>query len=464
MHSFRLCSERAATFPIPLRTRTLALCLSAALATPALLRNADAAPPTHWTVKNCSDGATDSLRDIIENPQKAQSGDTVDLDQLPALCNMVDSTITLGSEITVNQESLTLQGPTNGSVTISGAGLSRVFHHTGTGVFALNALTISDGYYHPAAASAYGGCIKSEGDLFLSHVLVSHCTAASDGGWAKGGGVHAMNVTLIASKISGNQAKDSGIPSLGGGIYSRFGTLAEYSEISTNKASNGTFDGQGGGLAARSGATLIASTVENNLAGDGGGITVDGGPTLILNSTISGNQSTTGVGSAINAAYALTIANSTIAFNHQGNASEMGAIHFAGAPGNDVLTLQSSIIADNTSGVASTPADIYIVPASGSLMGADNLVIASNVFDPSVITVTSDPKLGPLRFNGGRTRTHMLLPGSPALGEGNTTGLPQTFSTNDQRGVGYPRTTGVGASIDIGAVQFDSIFADSFDW
>jgi hypothetical protein len=273
-----------------------------------------------------------------------------------------------------------------------------------------------------------------------------------------------MNVALIASTVSGNQAKDSGISSLGGGIYSRLSTIAEYSEISNNKASDGTFDGQGGGLAARSGATLIASTVENNLAGDGGGITVDGGPTLILNSTISGNQSTTGVGSAINAGYALTIANSTIAFNHQGDETEMGAIHFAGAPGNDLLTLQSSIIADNTSGAASTPADIYIVTGAGSLAGADNLVIASNVLDPAVITVTGDPKLGPLQFNGGPTRTHVLLSGSPALGKGNTTSLLPAFSTNDQRGAGYPRTSGPGASVDIGAVQFDSIFADNFDW
>jgi hypothetical protein len=145
-----------------LRTRTLALCLSAALVAPASIRHATAAPPTHWTVKNCSDGAPDSLRDIIENPLKAQSGDTVDLDELPTLCNMVDSTITLGSEITVNQKSLALQGPTNGSVTISGAGLSRVFHHTGSGVFALNALTVSDGYYHPLAAGAYGDASRAK--------------------------------------------------------------------------------------------------------------------------------------------------------------------------------------------------------------------------------------------------------------------------------------------------------------
>jgi hypothetical protein len=34
---------------------------------------------------------------------------------------------------------------------------------------------------------------------------------------------------------------------------------------------------------------------------------------------------------------------------------------------------------------------------------------------------------------------------------------------NDQRGIGYARTSGPAASVDIGAVQFDSIFAGSFD-
>jgi hypothetical protein len=100
------------------------------------------------------------LRDIIDN--HAQSGDTVDLSDLPKLCNMTNSTITLGSEITVHQNDLTLQGPTEGSVTISAGGLSRVFHHSGSGVFALNALTVSNGYYHPVAAGAYGGASRAK--------------------------------------------------------------------------------------------------------------------------------------------------------------------------------------------------------------------------------------------------------------------------------------------------------------
>jgi hypothetical protein len=89
-------------------------------------------------------------------------------------------------------------------------------------------------------------------------------------------------------------------------------------------------------------------------------------------------------------------------------------------------------------------------------------VLAANVIPPAgVITVTSDPMLGPLQFNGGPTLTHALLQGSPAVNAGNNNNVSPTG--NDQRGIGYARTSGPAASVDIGAVQFDSIFAGSFD-
>ncbi|HVT31931.1 MAG TPA: choice-of-anchor Q domain-containing protein [Rhodanobacteraceae bacterium] len=400
------------------------------------------------------------MREIIENPMKAQSGDTVDLDQLPTLCVMANSVITLGSEIEVHQDNLTLQGPTEGTVTISGAGLSRVFHHTGAGTLALNALTVSDGHYHPAAGPAYGGCIDSDsGDVVLSHVVVRNCVAISDGNWTKGGGVHARNVSLIASSVSGNQAGNSGTSTMGGGVYALQTILSWYSAISGNEAPGGF----GGGLAARNGTTLIASTIEGNHAGKGGGFYAGDAAVGVFDSTISGN-SASDFASALEGRNSIVIANSTIAFNHQDSSDTAGAIVLGnGNNPNSTLTLQSSIVADNTATAANTAADIFIYPGAGSLAGADNLVISSNVSDPAVITLTSDPKLAPLAFNGGPTRTHILLPGSPALGKGNIDGLPAPWNTTDQRGVGYPRTSGPAATIDIGAVQFDSIFADGLD-
>ncbi len=126
--------------------------------------------------------------------------------------------------------------------------------------------------------------------------------------------------------------------------------------------------------------------------------------------------------------------------------------------GSGTLTLQSSIVADNTSGAA-LPLDLYLMQGA-TLSGNNNLVMASNVSPPNVITVTLDPQLGPLQFNGGRTLTHALLRGSPAIGMGNNS----ANRLYDQRGAGYPRTTGATMSTDIGAFQFDSIFADGLEW
>ena len=460
--------------PHALRRRPLVACLAIAFsaeifAAPYAAHSAaENRGPDHpdaaqtWTVMNCDDAGTDSLRDIIENPNNAQSGDTVDLSHLPTLCGAANSTITLTSgEITIAQNGLTLRGPTaEGTVTISGGGASRVLKHIGAGTLAIDALTISHGYYH-AAGSAFGGCIESAGSSILNNVMVTGCRASSDTAYARGGGIFALHdVSLVFSSISGNEAIAPMERGFGGGIHADT-VSAKYSSITANTAHDGsTLGGGGGGTYVLAGVSILASTIDHNTASYGGGLVV-GGPSYISNSTISGNVAHKSVAALFgNGTNSLVILNSTIALNHGGVDSPYGAVTFLG-PVNSTLPLQSSIIAGNTAGPGNTPADLFVVPAQGALSGADNLVIASNASPPGVITVTADPKLGPLQFNGGWTRTHALLPGSPALGVGNNSGMSPT----DQRGPGYPRTTGTGANIttDIGAVEFDTIFLDGFE-
>ncbi|MBL8183277.1 MAG: hypothetical protein JNL64_17055, partial [Blastocatellia bacterium] len=76
-----------------------------------------------------------------------------------------------------------------------------------------------------------------------------------------------------------------------------------------------------------------------------------------------------------------------------------------------------------------------------------------------------DPLLGPLSFNGGSTRTHALLTGSPAI----DTSDPATFPSTDQRGIARPQNgDGTGDTrADIGAYErrlTDSIANGSFDF
>jgi hypothetical protein len=144
----------------------------------------------------------------------------------------------------------------------------------------------------------------------------------------------------------------------------------------------------------------------------GGGISVSlsVGTNSISNSTISGNTALRGGGINLTGYGKMKVSNSTIAFNHA-TYSQTGIGGLAGCYG-CTLTLQSSIVANNTDGEFNAASDLYADPAK--LQGADNLVMSSNMFAPpaGVIRLASDPKLGPLQFNGGPTRSHALLAGT----------------------------------------------------
>jgi hypothetical protein len=424
-------------------------------------------PATIWPVTSCNDGDAGSLRDIIETPGKAQSGDSINLSGIPAICGMTSVITLLNGEIHVAQDDLELHGPDPtfgmGTVAISGGSASGIFHHTGTGTLSIHALTLQDGYAHDPTGAA-GGCIRTAGNVELDQSRVIDCTAKADMGYAHGGGIFAQgHVQLVDSTISGNKVMAPAAYGLGGGIYATGDLIAKYASIDHNTVyDSNSSQGVGGGAAIGGNCGIYHSTIDHNAARTGSAI-VSTKQMSISNSTISGNHggvsavhTLTTVGSV-----SLEINNSTIAFNELLNSSGSGAVVFQGQP-TDSLALYSSIIAKNTAG--NTPADIYL--AQGLLGGADNLVIGMNfVPPPNVITITADPRLGPLQLNGGPLRTHALLPGSPAIGTGNDyVTFPQNdTNTYDERGHGYSRATGSTASVDLGAFQFDTIFFDDFD-
>jgi hypothetical protein len=420
-----------------------------------------------WQVLNCNDAGAGSLRDMIQN--HAHSGDIVDLTQVPSKCGAVHSTITLSSgEIAIPQDELTLIGPQPavGSVTVSGSPTSRVFNQTGVGFLQVNSLAITDGHYE-TSGPARGGCIESKGQVYLLKSSVTGCTVSSTSQQAYGGGIDANSVRLIKSTVSGNEAFVMSARSNGGGI-SCVSLTAKYSSISSNIAHDGgPSAGVGGGAFVASSLYIESSTVDYNTAGFGGGLKIAGGQGRIVNSTISGNFADLDFGAVEASGDYFGVFNSTIAFNYSISAfaGPKGALMFAGTSAASTLMLQSSIVAKNTAASAHTPADVYLgygYPGGQEVLsGADNLVIASNALaaPPGVITVTSDPMLSPLDMHGGWTRTHVLLRGSLAIGAGNNDGSYQA----EQRGRGYPRSSGPVDETDIGAAQFDSIFFDDFE-
>ena len=66
--------------------------------------------------------------------------------------------------------------------------------------------------------------------------------------------------------------------------------------------------------------------------------------------------------------------------------------------------------------------------------------------------IRTDPMLGPLQNNGGRTLTHALLPDSPAIDAGDPNFTPPPFF--DQRGAGHPRV--VNGRVDKGSFEVQS--------
>jgi hypothetical protein len=85
--------------------------------------------------------------------------------------------------------------------------------------------------------------------------------------------------------------------------------------------------------------------------------------------------------------------------------------------------------------------DIHFVTGSHNLVGSSALSL------PPDTVRSSAPGLGPLAYNGGPTRTHAVLSGSPLIDAGNNL-LDRSF---DQRGAPFARVRG--AAPDIGAFE-----------
>jgi hypothetical protein len=431
-----------------------------------LTRGPPSRPATTRPVTTCADdGSAGSLRTVVAS---AVSGDVIDMSALAC------STITLtGGPIDPDVENLTLQGPGQNALTIDGGYADRVLSIYSNGTIAIYDLTIAHGFVGQTAY-ATGGCVYSyfanpDSLLVLARVTVTGCTAGDSMAiYAGGGGVLTYGaISVTSSTISGNQVTGGpGASYVAGGIGTLYNATIVGSVVTGNTAI-GTPPGSGVGFGAgldlsgtpgTGGSVVADSTISGNAAGSTAGGVYFFTPYLepvaltatVSNSTISGNAAAHDAGLEVRlASVRLDLSNSTIAFNTA--AVACGGLSVAGAT-ND---LQSSIVANNLG--AGSEDDVC---GAGALSGANNLVIVSAIALPGD-TILTDPVLGPLADNGGRTFTHALLAGSPAIDDGNNA-LALDF---DQRGTGFARVAG--ARADIGAFEVqggsDRIFANGFD-
>ncbi len=353
----------------------------------------------------------------------------------------------------------TITGPARG-VTVSGGGLSRVFHIDNGVTASISGLTITGG-----STTGYGGGLADYG----STLTLTDCTLSGNSAAAGGAAMYnrSSTLTLTDCTLSGNSAG-----SFGGGLNNRYGTITM-----TGCTVSGNSAGDGGGLNdSRDTATLTDCTLSNNHSTNGGGgVEDDHGTTTLTDCTVSGN-STSGNGGGLynkggSATSTTTLTNCTVSgnsaagsggglFSYGGSANlaltdcTVGGNSAAGSggglytDGQGTATVGDTIVATNT---ASTGPDV-----DGSFTSQGNNLIGET--DGSTGWVASDltgtvamplnPLLAALGNYGGPTQTMALLPGSPAIDAGNNALIPAGVTT-DQRG--FARI--VNGTVDIGAFE-----------
>lgn len=469
-------------------------------------------------ITNCSDDM--ELHDDLAGMQTSGGG--------VLTFNCGTTTIKLASQLPDIAADTVIDG--GGKITLSGNNAVRLFQVGVSGKLKLKNITLEKGY----GKDYSGGAIYSIGTaLTLENTTIRYSyTPYSGGAIATYGPLEILNSTLanniagyggaiyateeaaaIVVKIRNSKFFDNsaGLKKVGGAIMAFAPVDIQDSEFARNSAGSGGAiyadahsassiivnsnfhdnavkgiypTGMGGALLVQAN-TYVGiqnSVLQTNFGEPGGAIAVlTGGDLIVVNSTLSGNQSSVG-GGLFNKGRT-TLSGVTVAGNKY--SSNGGGIHNFGTltltnvtlSGNEAsnggglknengtATLTNVTLANNdgpeTGGALyneGTNAHLYlknVIVANSQGSGNCHFLKAP---ESSEFNLSSDNScnfgagrdnvnllLGPLANNGGSTQTHLPQSGSPAIDKGTATDAPST----DQRGVLRPQ----GATFDVGAVE-----------
>jgi CSLREA domain-containing protein len=370
----------------------------------------------------------------------AGDSDVVDVDIISVPAGLYTLTIAGALEFASLQGDLNVTAGSTIVIQGAGAGSNPAVH---TIIQACTAPQTGDDACGTGALSGETGVedrvldVRPGGNLTLEDLTVRHGRLAASIGSGGVGAASASSLTITRSVVTRNRGVSGS-----GGIAAAGSLTITDSTISENVGS--LF---GGGIRAEGGLTLLRSTVSGNsvVGGLGGGIFIGTTTATIANTTISGNSAGSGGGVHILSGTGHTLVNVTIAAN---TGVTMGGLRVGSAGFNPSVTLTNTLIAAN--------AFIECTVSDGTLTGGHNVVEdgdCGGIVDGANGNVTGVPGLldTTLADNGGPTRTHALLTGSPALAAGDATACADaaTVDNVDQRGLTRPQ----GAACDVGAYE-----------
>ncbi|MCX6580631.1 MAG: Ig-like domain-containing protein [Candidatus Aminicenantes bacterium] len=342
-----------------------------------------------------------------------------------------------------------------------------------------------------------GGGIYNSGsqELINCRINGNHTGIGYSGRCGYGGGIYNSGSSIIKNSFIINNTtyneenEENDYLSLkgnGGGIYNSGSLTITDGTIDRNSTAHG---GSGAGIHHQGGTvTLIRCSITNNSSGDGvtyylynpqqggnGGGIFNNSTMKLTNCTVGGNTTGTGVvvnyhptggnggdGAGICNSGSLTLGNSTVCQNLTG-AGGMGADK-KGRPGNGggicnlsgTVQLKNTIVANNAAATGGESEDAW------GTLSSNGYNLIENTTDCTITGILTgnitgvDPLLGPLAKNGGPTQTYALLPGSPAIDAGNSSGI-----STDQRGYTRPvdiaGIPNVSDGSDIGAYELEYV-------